>query len=45
MKFNLDLKDEIHSELKILAVNKKKSMNKLIEIAIDEMLKKEKGIE
>lgn len=42
MKFNLELSDEAHAEIKILAVKKKKSMNKLIEIAVDELIKKEK---
>jgi predicted HicB family RNase H-like nuclease len=41
MKFNLELKDEKHAELKILAVRKKISMNKLIESAVDKMLAEE----
>lgn len=38
MKFNLELKDEVHTELKIMATKKKISMNKLIENAVEKML-------
>jgi len=42
MKFNLELKDEVHTELKIMATKKKISMNKLIEQAVEKLVKNEK---
>jgi hypothetical protein len=42
MKFNLDLPESVHSELKILAVTKKESMNNLIVKFIIESMKNEK---
>jgi predicted HicB family RNase H-like nuclease len=45
MKFNLELKDEKHEELKIMAARKKISMNKLIENAVYKMLDDEKKMD
>jgi predicted HicB family RNase H-like nuclease len=42
MKFNLELSDEAHIQIKIMAAKKKKSMNQLIEMAIDKLIESEK---